>query len=145
MKHPIHNPGSSPMYVAGVLIPPGETMHFDTEQLPPEHQPKAPEPVPEEVPDLVAEIHGMSAPNILKVLPDLSFEDLARLRGMEEAGKNRKTVIEGIAVIELKRAESIATAITAITSDSAAAQVAAQPVESTQPVEPLNIGESEIE
>ena len=104
MRKAIENTSAMPIYVNGVMIQPGETRHFEDDQIPPEHR-DAPAPVVEEAaPDHLAEIAGMKADIVLPILPDLSAEDLARLQLLEMEGKARKTVLEAIAAEGLKRA-----------------------------------------
>lgn len=104
MKYPVTNTTGMPIYVGALMIPPGETRHFDLDQLPPEHRPAVEAPAPEAPPDRLAEIAEMKVDLILPILADLNAEDLARLQLLEVEGKARKTVLEAIAAEGLKRA-----------------------------------------
>lgn len=106
MKYPVTNTTKMPIYVGALMIPPGETRHFDLEQLPPEHRPApaADDAEPAAPPDRLAEIAEMNVGIIIPLLPDLSDDDLARLQAIEQDGKNRKTVIEAMGAEILKRA-----------------------------------------
>ena len=47
-KIPVTNSGAMPMYVAGLMIPPGETRHFDHDLVPLHLRPAIVEPEPDE-------------------------------------------------------------------------------------------------
>lgn len=104
MRVPIENNGQMPIYVAGVMIPPGEIRHFEDDQLPPEFRAPA---VVEEVPEIdpLADLLAMKVDNVVNGLAALSDEELARLEVLEAEGKQRKGVLEGIAEDMLRRAE----------------------------------------
>ena len=105
MKYPVTNTTAMPIYVGLLMIPPGETRHFDLDQLPPEHRPAPDVPEPEAPKDRLAEIAKMNAGSVVAILADLDAEDLARLQSLEAAGKARITVLEAIAAEGLKRAQ----------------------------------------
>lgn len=109
MKVPITNRGAMPIYVASVMILPGETRHFDPEQLPPEFRPAAaPAAAETKESDSVAELARRKAAEIAGQLGSLSDEDLQRLGALEQArgGAARKSVLEAIAAEQLRRAEA---------------------------------------
>lgn len=107
-KIPVHNPSAMPMYVHGVMIPAGETRHFDKADVPQLYWPQdvAPEVPDESQFDIVAEIAELSVPKIIAALPGLSDADLERLGDIEQAkGDNaRKTALSAIAEELLNRA-----------------------------------------
>ena len=105
MKHAITNDTESPRFIGGRMIPPGETVVVDVEELPPEYRPEAVPPEPEPEVDRIVEIAAFKASLIVPILPDLSDEDLARLQSIETEGSARKTVLEAIAGESLKRAQ----------------------------------------
>lgn len=106
MRKAIENKTLMPIFVNGVMIPPGETRHFEDDQIPPEHRDEAPLPEPEVPVDPMAELAAKNAATVLSSLESLSADDLARLQLIEMEGKARKTVLEGIAAEGLKRAQS---------------------------------------
>jgi hypothetical protein len=104
MQKTITNNGCGPLYVGGRMIPPGESLVFEEAELPPEHR-AAPEPEPEAPPpDRLAEIAGLAVKVVIPILADLSDEDLARLKAIEEAGQKRKSLLAEIAAVTLDRA-----------------------------------------
>ena len=106
MRVPIENNGQMPIYVGGVMIPPGETRHFEDDMLPPEFRaPAEVQAEPESLDPLLAVLEGTVA-QIKHGLPDLSDEELDRLEMLEAEGKARKTLIEAIAEERLRRAEA---------------------------------------
>lgn len=106
MKHPIENKGQMPIYVAGVMIPPGETMHFEDWQLPPEHKPAAEVPEVPAAPNPLAEILKAGAKEVIAGLAALSVEELTALAALEADGKARKTVVEAIEAEKLLRVKT---------------------------------------
>nr|MBL8410819.1 hypothetical protein [Dechloromonas sp.] len=105
MRIPIENTGSSPLYVGGKMIPPGETMTFEEEDLPAEHRPGA-TAEPEETPaNPLAEILARSIAKAVLGLPDLSDTELKELELLEMAGGNRKGMLAEIMQETLRRAE----------------------------------------
>lgn len=142
MRKAIENKTMMPLFVAGVMIPPGETRHFEDDQIPPEHREPETAAAPEPEADLMAELAAKNAATVIAALEGLSSEDLARLQLIEADGKARKTVMEGIAAEGLKRAQSVldadkdadqdAPAADAPKSDEAPADQAAAPKEGEQ-------------
>lgn len=106
MRVPIENNGQMPIYVGGVMIPPGETRHFEDDMLPPEFRaPAEVQEEPEALDPLLAVRNG-TVDHIKLGLPDLNDEELDRLEMLEAEGKARKTLIEAIAEERLRRAEA---------------------------------------
>lgn len=104
MRVPIENTGKMPIFVGGVMIPPGEIRHFEDDLLPPEFRSSA--PVSEaEAADPLAELLDGNVHEVTGGLDALSNEWLARLEAMELAGKNRKGVLAAIAEEMLRRAD----------------------------------------
>lgn len=112
MKVAVHNGGKSPMYVAGRMIPPGETEHIEAAQLPPELQGDAAgagarqdeiDALADAAADPLAELQANSSKIVIAALPDLDVVKLQRLAALEEASdKPRKTVLEAIAAAHLE-------------------------------------------
>ena len=106
MKVPVTNNTKMAMFVAGVMIPSGETKHFEEHHVPPELRPP-PECVEPEEPDEdpVIALLGGRIPEITEALPDLSDEDYTKLKAAEETGENRKGLIAAFAAEDLRRAQ----------------------------------------
>jgi len=104
MRKAIENTTLMPIFVAGVMIPSGETRHFEDDQIPPEHRDPAPQPEAEPELDPIGELAARNAVTVIAALPDLASDDLARLQLLEFEGKARKTVLEAIAAEGLARA-----------------------------------------
>ena len=116
MKVPIKNPGNSPMYVGSTMIPPGETKHFDLQDLPAHLRPKPVEPEVEvdggsggddtavktaALDDILAK----PVKDIQAILPALSDEELEALSVLEQkAEKPRTTLLNAIGELQLDRA-----------------------------------------
>lgn len=109
-KIPVANNTAMPMYVAGCMIPPGETRHFDADQVPPEFRPVAAAATPAAAPagDPVAELSRGTVAAITAALPGLSLADLELLGDLEHAKgeKARKGVLSAVAEETLKRGEA---------------------------------------
>ena len=108
MRVPIENKGKMPLYVGGVMIPPGETRHFEDDLLPPEFRSSAPVVAEVDAGDPLAELLEGNVAEVTAGLEGLSDELLARLAGMEAEGKARKGVLAAIAEAQLRRAEALA-------------------------------------
>lgn len=105
MRVPIENKGQMPLYVAGVMIPPGEIRHFEDDQLPPEYRAPA-DAISEAVPlDPLLDILKMKVADVAAGLAALSDEELDRLEMLESEGQNRKGVITAVVEERLRRAE----------------------------------------
>ena len=108
MRVPIEIKGQMVLYVAGVMIPPGETRHFEDDLLPPEFRSSAPVVAEVEAGDPLAELLDGNVAEVTAGLAVLSDEFLARLAGLEAEGKARKGVLAAIAEEQLRRAEAAA-------------------------------------
>jgi hypothetical protein len=107
-KIPVHNPGAMAMYVAGLMIPPGETRHFDEDLVPLHLRPAPVEPEPEAPVDALADLVTGTVKEVSAAVPGLSDEDLSRLGELEQAKGDaaRKGVLSAIAEETLKRADA---------------------------------------
>jgi hypothetical protein len=107
MKIPVHNPSAMPIYVHAAMILPGETRHFDEQDVPSHMRPKtedAAAAVIEPPPDLIAQLIKLSIKDITEAFDVLSEEDLARLDELENADTPRKGLVAAIAEEKLRRA-----------------------------------------
>lgn len=92
------------LHIGSVTIPPNETREVD-ESLLPGQKPKAEEaktPVP---PDAIAELLKKKVADVVAALHELSDDDLTKAAEQEQAGQNRKSVVEAIAAEQLRRAQ----------------------------------------
>lgn len=108
-KIPVANNTAMPIYVAGSMIPPGETRHFDADQVPPEFRPvAAAAPAAAPVGDPIAALSRATVAVIKAAIPGLSDADLELLGDLEQAkgGQARKGVLEAVAEETLKRGEA---------------------------------------
>jgi len=103
---PVANNTAMPIYVAGLMIPPGEIRHFALHQVPDYLRPASDEPAPEpEAVDTLADLAARSVKDIVAALPELADTDLVRLLELDEAdGTPRKTLHEAVAAEQLRRA-----------------------------------------
>lgn len=102
----VENKSASPMYVAGVMIPAGETRHFEDAALPPEYR-AAPAGgvVPPAPADPLAVILAGSVREIVAGVDALSNAEIGALFMLEElAAKPRKTLLAELAEVQLERA-----------------------------------------
>jgi len=106
MRVPVENKGKMPIYVAGVMIPPGETRHFEEDTLPPEHRSSAVTEKEVAPVDPLLTVLELKVSDVVNGLPGLGDEELDRLEIMETEGKGRKGVIEAITAERLRRAEA---------------------------------------
>lgn len=136
MRKAIENKTQMPMFVAGMMIPPGETRLIEDDMLPPEHREKAPIPAPEIPADPLVELLEQNAKTVVAALDGISSEDLARLQLLETEGKARKTVLEAIAAEGLKRAqvrlEGKGEEASPVTTQETTADSATPPAEKTE-------------
>jgi len=109
----IDNPGKSPIYVNGKAIMPDETRVFKAADVPPYLRPEQQEQADDDngagsegskENNTLAELLEGAIPTIVEALPGLKDDDLQALAGLEQAGKDRKGVLEAIAAEQLKRA-----------------------------------------
>lgn len=134
MQKAITNDTREPMFVAGTLIPPGETRVFTGDDIPPEHREAAPPPVEEAPKDRIAEIAEMSVKLIIAVLADLTDEELDRLKAIEEGDKQRKTLIAAIEEAKLERAAKALEAANQATAANPEGQGVSTPAGDGNPV-----------
>ncbi len=108
-KIPVKNNGKNPLPVAGAMILPGETRHFEEQEVPPHLRPSAAGPEKTDPPAdpvlALLDIKG-GVKNIIPKLSELSDDNLARLKQAEQDGKTRDGLTKAIAVEELKRADA---------------------------------------
>ncbi len=105
---PVTNDGDSPRWVSGVMIPPGETRHFDESALPPELRGDvaAEEPAAAGA-DPLRELSLLSVSKLALGLAALSDDELIALEALEhEKDKPRQGALAEIAAERLRRAES---------------------------------------
>jgi len=100
---PVTNNGTNTMYVGGYSIPPNETRFIPAHHVPAHLQP-APVAAVEPVKDTLLDLLDENVKTIMQALPDLSDEDLGRLKAAEDDGKTRKTVVNAIDGILMQRA-----------------------------------------
>ncbi len=105
MRVPIENTGKMPIFVGGVMIPPGEIRHFEDDMLPPEFRSAAPVAAEETAADPLAELLEGNVAQVTGGLDLLSREWLTQLEALELASKKRKGVLAAIAEEQLRRAE----------------------------------------
>lgn len=117
-KIPFTNETDRFMHVGGVMIPPHDTRDVDPRLLAGATT-ESPAPAAEDDDPLLAILAAKVGAAIVG-LPALSNEELARLGELEAAHKNRKTLIEAIAVEQLARAEKAAAENTPGASDDPA-------------------------
>jgi len=102
----VENKGASPMYVAGVMIPAGETRHFEDAALPPEFRPAvAGEVVPPAPAHPLAVLLAGSVREIVAGVDALSDAEIDALIELEEQSERpRKTLLAELAEVQLERA-----------------------------------------
>lgn len=103
----ITNDGSNDMVVAGRVIVPGETRHFDEHEVPLALRPAvaAPKAPPVEPLDPLQRLQGESVNTVKEVLPTLEAAQLVELYLLEEASeKPRSTLLAAIQEDQLRRA-----------------------------------------
>ena len=102
----VENKGASAMYVAGVMIPAGETRHFQDDELPPEYRPApAGEVVPPAPADPLAVILAGSVREIVAGADALSDAEIdALIEREEQAARPRKTLLTELTEVQLERA-----------------------------------------
>lgn len=105
MKIGVENLTASPMYVAGVMIPAGETRHFDEDEVPAEMRPAPAVAAAPEVEDPLAVILAGSVRDIVAGVDALSDAEIdALIEREEQAAKPRKTLLVELAEVQLERA-----------------------------------------
>lgn len=112
-QKPITNHRATNMFVSGVVIPPGETKVFEETDLPPHLQGRdKPAPAPVEPADRVLQLLDQNVSEIIKAIeardangnPEVSDDEVLRLKQAEEDGKTRKTLMKAIDEEWVKRA-----------------------------------------
>ena len=101
MKVPVHNHTEMPIYVGVSMILPGETRHFDPQDVPHHMRPSEEEIAALE--DPMAELAGGTVADAVARIPTLSLPDLERLGELEQTGKARVTLLSAIAEEILNR------------------------------------------
>lgn len=96
-----HNTSESPVYIGGVMIPPGASREVNARLVP---GATAPAVAQEPEVDAIAALLDGTVKEIEAALEGLSDEDLAKAEAAERAGKDRKGVIEALAEETLRRA-----------------------------------------
>lgn len=105
-KRFVSNNTASPIFVGGLMIPPGDGRDVDEIYLEPEDQQQ--ETLAETDPHAaLRELQKKSVKDITAQLPELSDEDLITLEAIEgEDGKSRSTLLAAIAEVQLQRAQA---------------------------------------
>jgi hypothetical protein len=99
----VTNEGTSPIYVAGRMIAPGEGRHVEVPGAPALGAAESSGPsIDEQLAKLME--HGVG--KIVPQLHELTNEALDRLEDLEQAGKNRSTLIGAIAAERIARANA---------------------------------------
>lgn len=103
---PVTNRTNMPIYVAGVMIPAGETKHFPAHHAPAHLRDDTPEPIAPAAPENpIQTLLSGKVPEIIATLPGMSDEDYAALKQAEEgAAKPRKGLLNAFAEEDLRRA-----------------------------------------
>ena len=94
-KIAVTNNTASLWFVAGQMVPPGETRHFDAEQVP-EHMrpvPDTPAVVEPAEPDPVGELQAHSIKEIMEMVPALTVDELGQLRDREAAAMSPRSTL----------------------------------------------------
>lgn len=108
MKIPVHNPTAMPIYVGASMVLPGETRHFDEQDVPSHLRPTQAEVEagPDESQyDPLAELLALSVKDIVSGFDALTDEEIARLGALENAaGTPRKSLVSAITEEQLTRA-----------------------------------------
>lgn len=112
MQHPVTNHGKTFMTVGNAVIPPGETRMVEAHLVPPDQQPEAVEATTPPPADAIAELAKANVGKIIAAIPTLTLFDLDELDAYEQSGKNRKSVLEAIALERLGREPADAGATT---------------------------------
>lgn len=107
MKIPVTNNTQNYLPVGATLIPPGETRHFEEEDVPHHLRPNAPTDKPAEPPvDPLVELLKGNVPSVVAALDGMLIADIERLSEIEMQGQYRKGVLGPIAAILLNNAQN---------------------------------------
>lgn len=109
---PVTNNNEMPIYVAGVMIPAGETKFFPAHHVPEHLRDTVPsEAEPEAPADPIQELLAKKVPQLVASLPFLADDVYAALKAAEEAAaKPRKGLLNAFAEEDLRRADAAADA-----------------------------------
>lgn len=102
---PYTNTTDAPAYVAGILIPPGETRMVEAIQLAKPVPMPASKPAPDAPVPVLLDILDNSVKDITAALSDLDATQLDELETAEQNGKTRKGVLEAIAAARIELAK----------------------------------------
>lgn len=91
---PFYNDTGNPVWIGGLMVPPGATRMVDASLLPAE--PSAPD-TPETPPDELAELLKGNVDSVVSRLPELTLTQIERLGELEQAGQQRKGILGAIA------------------------------------------------
>lgn len=107
MDIPVRNNGRMPLYVGGIMVPPGETRILPAHHVPEHLRPVTPTPAIEAPPDPLAVLLEENVATVKDSLATLSTEELARVEQLETAaGSPRKGVLDAVAAERLARART---------------------------------------
>lgn len=110
MKIPVHNKTKMPIYVGAAMVLPGETRHFEEQDVPPNLRPAPVEDAPVEVPaDQLAEFPLIelllgNVKEVTAALAGMTTADVEKLGELEQAGHARKGVLSAVGEMLLNRA-----------------------------------------
>ncbi len=86
MKVPVHNASKSPMYIAGRMVAPGETRHFEENEVPHKYRPQAAaEVVDAPAGDAIDQLLAKPLAEILEAVKTMSKEEVNALGEREHA------------------------------------------------------------
>lgn len=127
-KIPVHNPSMMPMYVGSTMILPGETRHFDEQDVPhhlrPQKEEQAAAPV---IDDPFAELLKGTVKDVVVALAGMTTADIEQLGELEQQGQQRKGILSAIAELLMNRAANadLLTKAAAFTDEELAAELEA--------------------
>lgn len=104
-KIPVTNNTEMPIYVGAAMIPPGDTRHFDVDQVPHHLRPVAAAPV-EIAPaasGLLVALLEKSVAHIKEEFHSLTLEELEQMGELEQFGQARKSLLSALADEIMKR------------------------------------------
>lgn len=108
MKIPVHNKSAMPIYVGTAMVLPGETRHFDEQEVPHHLRPAQAEEVKVEVvKDPLAELLLSNVKKVTAALAGLSTAEVEKLGELEQAGQARKGVLSAVGELLLNRAAQV--------------------------------------
>jgi len=104
-KIPVTNNTAMAIYVGSAMVPPGETRHFNADQVPHHLRPVAAvieTPAPAAA-DHLAALLGKSVAHVKEEFHALTLEELEQLGELEQFGQARKSLLSALADEILKR------------------------------------------